>query len=223
MKPALILFCLSIGLTLHAADAFLVQNGQSQAQIVLAEKPARMARLAAKELQTYVEKISGAKLEIVTQPQAGKTAVYVGKSHFTDDLKLSTEGLENGAFRMASAPGWLALLGPDEDYIPIEPWGRNRSAGETTRVNTEFDKITAVTHVAKGKNIPPFLILHVAAQPDNAAQAFRLSSLLKAAEVPTTVFAARSTDHSKLNNDLGLPDDPATKALDAFVAGLLKQ
>ncbi len=81
---------------------------------------------------------------------------------------------------------------------------------------------SAVTHVAKGKNIPPFLILHVAAQPDNSAQAFRLSSLLKSADVPATVFSAKSTDHSKLNNDLGLPDDPATQALIKFIGQILK-
>ncbi len=82
---------------------------------------------------------------------------------------------------------------------------------------------SAVTHVAKGKNIPPFLILHVAAHPDNSAQAYRLSSLLKTAEVPTTVFGAKSTDHSKLNNDLGLPDDPATQALIKFIDQILKR
>jgi hypothetical protein len=144
MKCTLI-FCLGTCLSLHATDSFLVQDGQAKAEIILAEKPARMAKLAAKELQAYVEKISGAKLEIVTQPHAGKTAVYVGKSRFTDDLKLSTEGLENGAFRMAATPGWLALLGPDEDFVPIEPWGRNRGVGETNRVNAEFDKISGDT------------------------------------------------------------------------------
>jgi arylformamidase len=82
---------------------------------------------------------------------------------------------------------------------------------------------SAVTHVAKGKNIPPFLILHVAAQPDNSAQAFRLSSLLRSADVSTTVFGARSTDHSKLNNDLGLPDDPATQELTKFIGQILKR
>ncbi|MDB6003079.1 MAG: Carboxylesterase [Prosthecobacter sp.] len=81
---------------------------------------------------------------------------------------------------------------------------------------------SAVTHVAKGKHIPPFLILHVAAQPDNSAQAFRLSSLLKAADVPVTVFGAKSTDHSKLNNDLGFSDHPATQALTKFIGQILK-
>ena len=34
--------------------------------------------------------------------------------------------IDASAFRMASGPDWLALLGPDEDYVPIEPWGRIR-------------------------------------------------------------------------------------------------
>ncbi|NUQ64751.1 MAG: DUF4838 domain-containing protein [Pirellulales bacterium] len=128
-----------------AAEPALVENGRRQAQIVIAEKPARMARLAARELQTYVERISGAKLDIVTTPNDGKTPVYVGESPFTETLGLSTAGLENGAFRMASGPDWLALLGPDEDFVPIEPWGRSRTAEETRRVHAEWDRITGDT------------------------------------------------------------------------------
>ena len=127
------------------AQPFLVEKGQPRAEIIIAEKPARMAKLAAKELQTYVEKISGAKLEIVTQPHEGKAHVFLGKSRFTEELKLGTEGLENGAFRMASGADWLALLGPDEDFVPIEPWGRMRSTAEQARVNAAFDKITGDT------------------------------------------------------------------------------
>jgi hypothetical protein len=41
--------------------------------------------------------------------------------------------------------------------------------------------------------------------------------------VPVTVFAARDTTHSKINADLGLPDDPATKVLFEFLAKALKK
>ncbi len=75
----------------------------------------------------------------------------------------------------------------------------------------------------KDKGIPPFLILHVAAHPDTSAQAARLGNALKEAGVPTTVFGAKDTSHVKLNDDLGLPDDPATKALDTFVTRVLKK
>jgi hypothetical protein len=45
--------------------------------------------------------------------------------------------------------------------------------------------------VAKGKGIPPFLILHVADHPDTAAQAFRLRAVLKTAGVKTTSLERR--------------------------------
>ena len=75
--------------------------------------------------------------------------------------------------------------------------------------------------MAKGKGIPPFLILHVAGHPNTAAQARRLGVVLRAAEIPTKVFGARETTHTKLNNDLGLPDDPATKELFKFLDPLM--
>jgi arylformamidase len=92
--------------------------------------------------------------------------------------------------------------------------GHRQIFGNAPKKHVEF---SAVTHVAKGKGIPPFLILHVAGQPDVTAQARRLANVLKAADVPVTVFGKRETSHGKLNDDLGTPDDPATQALYAFV------
>jgi len=50
-----------------AAERFLVRNGRPLAEIVIDEKPQRSTRLAAHALRTYVEKISGARLGIVTE------------------------------------------------------------------------------------------------------------------------------------------------------------
>jgi hypothetical protein len=66
------------------------------------------------------------------------------------------------------------------------------------------------------------LILHVAGHPDVTAQARRLGAVLKEAEVPVQVFGASETTHTKLNADLGLPDDPATKELFKFLAPLVE-
>ena len=82
---------------------------------------------------------------------------------------------------------------------------------------------SAVTHVAKGKGIPPFLILHVADHPDTSAQAERLGAVLKDAGIPTRLFAAKETNHSRLNENLGLADDPSTKSLFEFVSDVLKK
>lgn len=76
---------------------------------------------------------------------------------------------------------------------------------------------SAVTHVAKGKHIPPFFILYVSGHPDTTAQAQRLGNVLKDSGIPVTLFGGRETTHSKINNDLGKPDDAATKALFEFV------
>jgi acetyl esterase/lipase len=82
---------------------------------------------------------------------------------------------------------------------------------------------SCVTHVAKDKGIPPFLLLSDVDHPDVSAQARRLAAVLKAADVKAAAFGAKETNHNKLNNNLGTPDDPATKALDEFLAGVLKK
>ena len=104
--------------------------------------------------------------------------------------------------------------------LPLPKYGHRVKFGNDPAKHIDF---SAVTHVAKGKGIPPFLILHVAGHPNTAAQARRLGAVLHAAELPVTVFGARETTHSKLNADLGLPDDPATKELFKFLDPLVGQ
>ena len=97
---------------------------------------------------------------------------------------------------------------------PQPQFGHREKFGNTAEKHREY---SAVTHVAKDKGIPPFLILHVADHPDTSAQAFRLGTVLKAAGVKTTVFGAKDTNHSKLNDNLGTAGDPATQVLLEFV------
>lgn len=104
--------------------------------------------------------------------------------------------------------------------LPMPTYGHRLKFGNDPAKHKDF---SAVTHVAKGKHIPPFLILHVAAHPDTTAQAVHFGAVLKEAGVPVTVFGAKDTNHTKLNADLGLPNDPATDALDAFVSRVLKK
>ena len=104
--------------------------------------------------------------------------------------------------------------------LPQAKFGHREKFGNDAAKHRDF---SAVTHVAKDKGIPPFLILHVAEHPDTSAQAERLGNVLKEAGISVTVFGGRETTHNKLNADLGLPDDPATKALDEFVRAALKR
>jgi acetyl esterase/lipase len=102
---------------------------------------------------------------------------------------------------------------------PLPQFGHRVKFGNTPEKHRDY---SAVTHVAKGKNIPPFLILHVADHPDTSAQAIRLGAVLKEAGVKTTIFGAKETTHVKLNDNLGVAGDPATKVLLEFVNACLK-
>jgi len=104
--------------------------------------------------------------------------------------------------------------------LPLPKFGHRIKFGNDPEKHKAF---SAVTHVGKNKGIPPFLILHVAGHPDVTAQALRLGNVLKDAAVPATVFGARETTHTKINADLGLPDDPATKVMFEFLATALKK
>jgi arylformamidase len=98
--------------------------------------------------------------------------------------------------------------------LPQAKFGHREKFGNDPTKHRDF---SAVTHVAKDKGIPPFLILYVAEHPDTSAQAQRLGNVLKDAGVPVTFFGAKETTHGKINADLGLLDDPATKALLEFL------
>lgn len=102
--------------------------------------------------------------------------------------------------------------------LPLPEFGHRVKFGNDPKKHIDF---SAVTHVAKGKGIPPFLILYVAGHPDVTAQALRLGAVLKGANVSVTVLGASETTHNKLNADLGLPDDPATKELFKFLRPLV--
>ena len=135
-----------------AAETFLVRNGRPMGQIVIAEKPTRMARLAASELKAHIEKITGATLPITTTvTESIPVCVYVGRSPHTDRLDVTNDDLKHGAYRMVSGTNWLALIGSDQEFEPVEPWARSRTNGsggrrERRRIDHEWDKITGETY-----------------------------------------------------------------------------
>ena len=93
-------------------------------------------------------------------------------------------------------------------------FGHRQKFGNDPEKHIDF---SAVSHVTKGKKIPPFLLLYFPGNPDTRAQARRLQSVLKDSEIPATAYGKRNSNHSQLNNDLGKPDDPATQELYKFI------
>jgi tetratricopeptide (TPR) repeat protein len=134
-------FCIS-AVDLIAAEPFLVKDGQPLAQIIIAQQPTRTQRLAAVELQTYVEKITGARLTIGHQPGDSQVNIHVGQSDHTERLGITAKGLEHGAYRIVSGDDWLVLIGDDTEFTPIEPWPRNNADIVSGRMQAAWDKIT---------------------------------------------------------------------------------
>ena len=105
-------------------------------------------------------------------------------------------------------------------HFPLPTNGHRQKFGNDPEKHRDF---SAVTHVAKDKGIPPFLILHIAGHPDTTAQARRLATVLQAAGISAKVVAGRETTHASINDNIGAPNDPVTKELFAFVAAALKR
>jgi acetyl esterase/lipase len=82
--------------------------------------------------------------------------------------------------------------------------------------------LSPVTHVARGKDVPPFLILHVAGRAETKTQSRWLAGKLKDAGVPAEVVAAEGTTHATINSNLGLKADKPTLKVWEFMATSLK-
>lgn len=148
----------------------------------------------------------------------------------TDDNYLKTEGVSFDCLK-----GCVPVDGDTYDIPKIIMTAEFRQSlyggkmftfGHRQKFENDPEKhvhYSAVTHVAKNKGIPPFLILYFPGNPNTSAQARRLESVLKESEIPVKAFGKSDSNHGRLNNDLGKPDDPATKELFQFLERSIKK
>ena len=80
MKKNFLFSLLFTGMALFASGMELVTNGTSSYTIVLPEKPTAVEETAAKELQNYLKKISGALLPVVRTPEFKGNSIRLGQS-----------------------------------------------------------------------------------------------------------------------------------------------
>ena len=66
-----------------AEDQFLVDEGKANAEIIISEAPARSTRLAVADLQTYVAKISEARLPIRAEADDGTLFIIYDDQRYT--------------------------------------------------------------------------------------------------------------------------------------------
>lgn len=146
----------------------------------------------------------------------------------TDDRYLREEGVSVEVIKGCvpvdgdtyDIPKIISTAEMRQDLYGGEPFtfGHRQKFEDEPKKHLEY---SAVTHVAKGKSISPFLILYFAGNPDTSAQAHLLGDALKEAGIPVTVFGKEDSNHSRLNDDLGNVNDPATQELYRFLDPLV--
>jgi acetyl esterase/lipase len=139
----------------------------------------------------------------------------------TDERYLKAEGLS-----LAIIKGCVPVDGDTYDVpMQIRTVSEKQAAGYRRKFGNEKmqKELSPVTHVAKGKNIPPFLILHVADHPETKPQSQRLVKALKEAGISAKAYPAEGKNHVTLDNDLGRADDRPTQEMFEFLSAVLKK
>lgn len=96
----------------------LVRDGEPTSVIVTANEPGSVQQLAAVELQYHLEKMTGAKVPIVSEGDlrdTGATRIYVGQSEALNALGIDTRSLEPETLIVRTVDGALVLAGEDTD------------------------------------------------------------------------------------------------------------
>jgi acetyl esterase/lipase len=138
----------------------------------------------------------------------------------TDERYLKNEGLS-----LAMIKGCVAVDADTYDVpllLAIEPPANAERHAKKFGDSESHKALSAVTHVAAGKGIPPFLLVHIVDNPLTGVQANRLATALQQAKVPVSVVAAEGKTHGTINSDLGTPGDKSTEAMWKFLERSLK-
>jgi tetratricopeptide (TPR) repeat protein len=98
-----------------AADSFtLVANGQARAQIVTGADAPETVRFAARELRTFVARMSGAELPIAARPTAGVPAIRLGPAARAVLPPQELKDIRRDGYLITLAGGDLCIVGLDD-------------------------------------------------------------------------------------------------------------
>jgi arylformamidase len=140
----------------------------------------------------------------------------------TDDRYLKTEGLPLSIIK-GCVPVDTAAYDVEKQIASAGPARAAVYSGVFGTTALSQKEVSPVTFVAKDKNTPPFLILHVADRSDSQVQSQLFADKLEEAGISAQVVAAEGKTHGTINSDLGLADDKPTKELFLFLGRTLKK
>jgi len=134
----------------------------------------------------------------------------------TDETYLKEAGASLSAIR-----GAIVLDGGGYDIPKMVNSGELFAQGRYERAFGEslstWQNASPVKHVAKGKSIPPFLIVHAGKRVASELQAIGLRAALEAAEVKVTQYNDPGKNHLTINSDIGAQNDATSKIILDFL------
>ena len=115
-------------------EMVIVEDGNSDYFIVTSENPDECIKTAANELQTYIEKVSGAELEIITEGNISENgkAILIGETQLEKEIiDIDRSSIKADGFRLYSDGKYFVIAGADsrgtlygvytflEDYLGV--------------------------------------------------------------------------------------------------------
>ena len=150
------------------------------------------------------------------------SGAHLGALVCTDDRYLKAEGLSLSVIK-----GCVPIDVSVYDIPKRIKDGGSVATGTFTKTFGEKDEAqrdySPVAHVAKGKSIPPFLILHVADRAETKAQSNWFADKLNNAGISAKVVAAEGTTHGTINSNFGKSGDKPTQEVWDFTSGAMKK
>ena len=115
MRPYYLVAMALLASSASADDQFtLVSDGQAESQIVTGRQAPETVRFAAKELRTFVAKMSGAELPIVAQAAAGMPAIRLGPAARAVLAADALKNIRRDGYLITLAGGDLCIVGIDD-------------------------------------------------------------------------------------------------------------
>ena len=84
-----------------------------------------------------------------------------------------------------------------------------------------WKEASPINHIAAGKSIPPFLLIHAGIRAASREESHAMADLMSKVGIPATVKHAQDKNHMTVNRELGEPGDEPTQWILAFLKGLL--
>ena len=228
MRTCFVLLALLLATVAAFAKVTLVQDGKPAAKIVIADKPTENAKVAANELQLYLEKISGAKLPIFSESEVMKqlapdvaqktgAVIFIGQSTMTDAMKNKGVTIPTGVTKSLREEGYVVFCKGDSLVLAgndTEPYYGTRYA-----VYDLLNRLGVRWFLPGdyGEIVPKLTTitvddLNVSEKPDFAVRAFWTHSKDVAMNAERQLWMIRNRLNPRSAEWVGMPGDSSIQA-----------